>query len=204
MAVCLLMTGCSDEQTDDDSYKVFSNGTYVEQEEPETSESSSYDFAEFYIPDGMINSYYSDSLSESEKELYDELQKVLGSLDDKTPLKTDATVYEKVLRTIRVEKFAYPHVKRYWTEYDGGTFDVAIAYRMTADEISSMNMAAEKEAKKIIAQLSPEMDDYEKLKFFHDYLILNCKTDTIAEGKFSVLENPDNLDVAAVDSELCD
>lgn len=178
MAVCLLMTGCSDEQTDDDGYKVFSNGTYVEQEEPETSESSSYDFAEFYIPDGMINSYYSDNLSESEKELYDELQKVLGSLDDKTPLKTDATVYEKVLRTIRVENFAYPHVKRYWTEYDGGTFDVAIAYRMTADEISSMNMAAEKEAKKIIAQLSPEMDDYEKLKFFHDYLILNCKTDT--------------------------
>lgn len=177
-AVCLLLTGCSDKQDDDDGYKVFSNGTYVEHEEPEVNESNSYDFADFYIPEGMINSYYSDSFPENEKELYDDIQNVLGSLEDKMPLKMDASVYEKILRTIRVENLAYPHVKRYWTEYNGGTFDVAVSYRMTADEISSMNMAAEKEAKKIIAQLTPEMDDYEKLKFFHDYLILNCETDT--------------------------
>jgi len=179
MSVCLLMTGCSDEQQDgEESYKIFSDGTYIEQEEQAEAEIESYDFADFYVPAGMINSYYSDGFSEEEKELYDRIQNVLGSLEDKTPLEKDASVYEKILRTIRVENLAYPHVKRYWTEYDGGTFDVAVSYRMTADEISSMNMAAEKAAKKIIAQLTPEMDDYEKLKFFHDYLILNCETNT--------------------------
>ena len=38
-------------------------------------------------------------------------------------------------------------------------------------------MAAEKAAQEIVAQLTPDMDNYEKLKFFHDYLILNCETD---------------------------
>ncbi len=176
-ALCLLLTGCSDEHKDD-SYKVFSDGTYVEHNETPEIDSEKYDFADFYIPNGMINYYYSENFTESEKEIYDEIQSVLGSLEDKTPLKTEATVYEKILRTIRVENIAYPHVKKYWSEYEGGGFDVAISYRMTADEISSMNMAAEKAAKKIIAGLTPDMDDYEKLKYFHDYLILNCETDT--------------------------
>lgn len=174
--LCLLLTGCADEQPDDE-YKVFSNGTYVVEEE-KTSENNSpqFDYADFYVPEGMILNYYSSSFTEDEKELYDKTLKVLGTLEDKTPLETDASVYEKILKTIRVENLAFPHVKKYWTEYNGD-FEVMFNYRMTADEISSMNMAAEKAAKNIIAQLSPDMDDYEKLKFFHDYLILNCETD---------------------------
>lgn len=175
-ALCLLLTGCSDEQTDDE-YKVFSNGTYVVEEEKNSENNSpQFDYADFYVPEGMILNYYSSSFTEDEKELYDKTLKVLGTLEDKTPLETDASVYEKILKTIRVENLAFPHVKKYWTEYNGD-FEVMFNYRMTADEISSMNMAAEKAAKNIIAQLSPDMDDYEKLKFFHDYLILNCETD---------------------------
>ncbi len=175
-AVCLLVTGCSDEQTDDE-YKVFSNGTYVVEEE-KTAENSSpqFNYADFYIPDGMLLNYYSSSFTETEKELYDNILKVLGTLEDKTPLEMNASVYEKILKAIRIENLAFPHVKKYWTEYNG-EFEVVFNYRMTADEISSMNMAAEKAAKNIIAQLTPDMDDYEKLKFFHDYLILNCETD---------------------------
>lgn len=175
-ALCLLLTGCSDEQPDDE-YKVFSNGTYVVEEE-KTFENNSpqFDYADFYIPEGMVLNYYSSSFTEDEKELYDKTLKVLGTLEDKTPLKIDASIYEKILKAIRIENLAFPHVKKYWTEYNG-EFEVVFNYRMTADEISSMNMAAEKAAKNIIAQLSPDMDDYEKLKFFHDYLILNCETD---------------------------
>ena len=175
-ALCLLLTGCADEQPDDE-YKVFSNGTYVVEEE-KTFENNSpqFDYADFYIPEGMVLNYYSSSFTEDEKELYDKTLKVLGTLEDKTPLKIDASIYEKILKAIRIENLAFPHVKKYWTEYNG-EFEVVFNYRMTADEISSMNMAAEKAAKNIIAQLSPDMDDYEKLKFFHDYLILNCETD---------------------------
>lgn len=174
--MCLLVTGCSDEHPDD-GYKVFSNGTYVVEEE-KTSENNSpqFDYADFYIPEGMMLNYYSSSFTEDEKELYDNILKVLGKLEDKTPLEMNASVYEKILKAIRVENLAFPHVKKYWTEYNGD-FEVMFNYRMTADEISSMNMAAEKAAKNIIAQLSPDMDDYEKLKFFHDYLVLNCEND---------------------------
>ncbi len=175
-ALCLLVTGCADEQPDD-GYKIFSNGTYVVEEE-KTSENNSpqFDYADFYVPEGMVLNYYSSSFTEDEKELYDKTLRVLGTLEDKTPLETEASVYEKILKTIRIENLAFPHVKKYWTEYNGD-FEVMFNYRMTADEISSMNMAAEKAAKNIIAQLSPDMDDYEKLKFFHDYLILNCESD---------------------------
>ena len=53
MAVCLLFAGCSDEQTEDNGYKIFSDGTYVLQEEEVVPEIG-YDFADFYIPEGMI------------------------------------------------------------------------------------------------------------------------------------------------------
>lgn len=174
-AVCLLFAGCSDEQAKDDGYKIFSDGTYTVSEE-EIVEGIGYDFADFYIPDGMLMDYCSKGFTAEEQELYNTIVANLGKLEDRMPLTTDAGVYEKILKTIRTENLAYPHVTKYWTEYDG-EFEVVVTYRMTADEISSMNMASEKVAKDIIAQLTPDMDDYEKLKFFHDYLILNCKTD---------------------------
>lgn len=173
----MLFTGCSDSQNnDDEGYKIFSDGTYVLNEE-EAVEDIGNDFADFYIPEGMVMNYCSNSFTAEEKELYNEILENLGALKDKMPLTKDASVYEKVLKAIRIENFAYPHVTKYWTEYNGGEFEVAVTYRMTADEISSMNMAAEKAAKEIISQLTPDMDDYEKLKFFHDYLVLNCETD---------------------------
>lgn len=175
-AACLLFAGCSDDQPEDDGYKIFSDGTYVLQEEEVVPEIG-YDFADFYIPEGMIMDYCSKGFTPEEKELYNTIVSNLGTLTDRMPLTTDAAVYEKILKTIRTENLAYPHVTKYWTEYSGGTFDVVVTYRMTADEISSMNMASEKAAEEIIAQLTPDMDDYEKLKFFHDYLILNCETD---------------------------
>ena len=170
-----MLSGCSDGQNEDDGYKIFSDGTYVLQEET-VIEESSYDFADFYIPDGMVMNYCSSGFTDEERELYNTITENLGRLKDKMPLSADAAVYEKILKTIRIENLAYPHVTKYWTEYNGD-FEVAVTYRMTADEISSMNMAVEKAAKEIISQLSPDMDDYEKLKYFHDYLILNCKTD---------------------------
>ncbi len=174
-ALCLLFTGCSKIETRDDSYKVFSDGTYVLNEE-EAVEDIGNDFADFYIPEGMVMNYCSNSFTAEEKELYNETLENLGMLKDRIPLNIDAAVYEKILKSIRIENLAYPHVSKYWTEYNSG-FEVVVSYRMTADEISSMNMASEKAAKEIIAQITPDMDDYEKLKFFHDYLVLNCETD---------------------------
>lgn len=172
----MLLSGCSDNNdADDGSYRIFSDGTYVVSEA--TVSEAGYDFADFYIPEGMVMDFCSKNFPADRQELYVSIVENLGALTDRMPLNADAGIYENLLKTVRIEYLSYPHVTKYWTEYSGGTFDVVVKYRMTADEISSMNMAAEKAAEEIIAQLTPDMDDYEKLKFFHDYLILNCETD---------------------------
>ena len=177
VVISLMLTGCSDEQVSEDGYKIFSDGTYVIEDEAPQLEDKSNEYADFYVPEEMVMNYCSSTFTAEEKELYNSILGDLGTLQDKMPLKTDAAAYEKILKTIRVENLAFPHVTKYWTEYNNGEFEVIVTYRMTADEISSMNMAAEKAAKEIVAQLTPDMDDYEKLKFFHDYLVLNCETD---------------------------
>lgn len=181
IAAGMLLTGCSDDETEDDGYKVFSDGTYIVQDEekPQIPENSEYDFADFYIPEGMITDYYSSNeLSDNEMKLYMETREIMGHLKDKTELTVDGEIYSRILNIIRFENLAFPHVSKWHTEYNNGAFEVCFTYRMTADEISSMNMAAEKAAKEIVAQLTPDMDDYEKLKFLHDYLVQNCETDT--------------------------
>ncbi len=184
----LLLTGCSRNGSDssgvkdgtDGEYRVFSNGVCISEENLDVPEKNSYDYADFYIPEGMVTDYYSRyELSDEEREVYDSVKESLGRLKSKAPLLVDSAVYQKILETIRLEQLAYPHVSGRSLDYNGSAqeFEVLFTYRLSADEISSMNMAAEKAAKEIIAQLTPEMDDYEKLKFFHDYLILNCETD---------------------------
>ncbi len=178
-AVCILFSGCAETSDERDGYNVYSGGNLVSEEKLPDAESDGYEYADFYIPEGMVTDYYSRyCLTDTEKEIYDEIRKVMGSHKDRTPLTMDGKIYDKVLKVIRFENLGFPHVSRWGTEYVNGEFEVHFTYRMTADEISSMNMAAEEAAKSIIAQLSPDMDDYEKVKFFHDYLVLNCENDT--------------------------
>lgn len=179
-AVLSLLSGCSKEQ-DETEYNIYSNGTTYANDENAVPDKEKEDYADFYIPDGMVTDYYSQyTFSEDEQELYNEVKKSLGNLKASNPLTTDSMEYQKILDVIRLEQLGFPHVSGRSLEYNGAAqqFEVKISYRLTADEISSMNMAAEKAAKDIIAQLTPDMDDYEKLKFFHDYLIRNCETDT--------------------------
>jgi hypothetical protein len=43
--------------------------------------------------------------------------------------------------------------------------------------LKQMNFEAEKKADEIMANVTDDMSDYDKLKYFHDYLILNCQSD---------------------------
>ena len=44
-----------------------------------------------------------------------------------------------------------------------------------------MNIAVEHAAKEIMAGITSDMDDYEKLKYFHDYIVRNCEATTSYE-----------------------
>lgn len=182
LAVSLLFCSC-EKNPENDGYHVYSDGTSATEtfnEEPLPPKNR--DYADFYIPDGMVTDYSSrNCLTDTEKELYDSILNVLGKLKPRDAIPPEGSeVYGKILDLIRFEQLSFCHIAKGErnVEYVNGAFNVLYEYRFDADEISRMNLASENAAKEIISQLTPDMDDYEKLKFFHDYLVLNCENST--------------------------
>ncbi len=180
LILCALISGCSDSQNVE--YHVYSDGVILDSGFIAPSENKKSSYADFYIPEGMETNYYRTySLNDSEREIYEDTVKNLGKLRDKVILPVESNTYGRILEMIRLEQLSFNHISMWklgeYSTSDQG-FEVNFSYRLTADEISSMNMAAERAAKDIISRLTPDMDDYEKLKFFHDYLVLNCETDS--------------------------
>lgn len=178
-AALLMLSGCRGD-VPADGIHVYSNGTSAVIEEEQESRSNGIN-AEFYVPEGMVTNYYSSTaLTEAEKEIYSDVLNDLGNLKERVPLEVDSAVLQKILETIRIEQLAFFQVSDRQIKVNKETqgFDVVYEYRFTADEISSMNIASERAARDIIADITPEMDDYDKLKYFHDYLVLNCENDT--------------------------
>lgn len=178
-AALMTMSGCRTNEPDVDIH-VYSNGTSAIADAGEQVYATSNN-AEFYVPEGMVTDYYSStSLNETEKEVYDNVLNDLGNLKDSVPLTVDSNILKKALDIIRMEQLAYFHLSDRYIDPNEITqgFDIVYKYRFTADEISSMNIASERAAREIMEQITPDMDDYDKLKFFHDYLVLNCENDT--------------------------
>ena len=178
-ASMLTVSGCRNNNPAD-SIHVYSNGTSAVVDVGEQVYYTLND-AEFYVPEGMATDYYSlTALTDAEKEAYDNALNDLGNLKERVPLTVDSNILKKALDIIRIEQLAYFHVSDRHIDPNEITqgFDIVYEYRFTADEISSMNIASERAAREIIEQITPDMDDYDKLKYFHDYLVLNCENDT--------------------------
>lgn len=179
-AALLMMSGCR-RNGSEDGIHVYSNGTSAVMDMGEQKVNSASGNAEFYIPEGMVTDYYKTSeLNDEEREIYDNILNDLGNMKERVPLEVDSAVLQKVLDIIGFEQLAYFHISHRGIDINEVTqdFEVVFKYRFTADEISSMNIASERAAREIMAQLTPDMDDYDKLKYFHDYLVLNCENDT--------------------------
>lgn len=177
--LCILLAGCGG-NTEQAEYHVYSDGTIMDSGMIGMPENKKNGNADFYVPEGMENDYYRTyELTDEEREVYEETVENLGKMNEVMPLPVDSSIFYKILETIRLEQLSFSHVKDWDLEFNVNKqkFEVTFTYRLTADEVSSMNLASEKAAREIISELSPDMDDYEKLKFFHDYLILNCRTD---------------------------
>ena len=178
LVLCLFASGCSDNQNVE--YHIYSGGSLLDSGVVTPPENKKNNNADFYSPDGMETDYYRTyALTDDERDIYDDTVKNLGRLKDAVTLPVDSNVYGRILETIRLEQLSFNHISTWRLDYATAkqAFEVSFSYRLTADEISSMNIAAERAAKDIIAQLKPDMDDYEKLKYFHDYLVLNCESD---------------------------
>jgi hypothetical protein len=166
------------EPADVTTFHVISDGVTVE----ETVAKSAY--ADFYIPEGMVSAFASKELAPDLKKIYEQARDDLGHFRKSVLLPTDAIEYTKILDIIRFEELSYfPLRERSIGDYDvaAGTFSVNFSYysdnENTGETMTRMNLEIEKAAEKIMAGITADMDDYDKLKYFHDYLIKNCVTD---------------------------
>ncbi|MCM1329369.1 MAG: hypothetical protein NC253_07990 [Ruminococcus sp.] len=173
------MSGCRGKEPAAGDIHVYSNGTSAVVWEQNVSVSENG--ADFYVPEGMSTDHYkTTALNDEERELYDKVLRDLGGMKERVTLEVDSDILQKVLEIIRFEQLAYFHVADRYIDFNKQTqlFEVVYKYRFTADEISSMNIASERAAREIMDMITPDMDDYDKIKLFHDYLVLNCENDT--------------------------
>ena len=159
------------------SYHMIEGGTSVLIEDSSSVVRNSL----IYFPEDMETVYGQNYLSSDEKKIYNSLVKAIGNEEDTVPMESDGETYTKILNLIGVEQMGFGNVSdRKVGAFDVDTqhFPVEFTYRFSCEEMSNMNRAAEAAANEIMSGVTDEMTTYDKLKYFHDYLITHCESDS--------------------------
>lgn len=167
----------TEDMTYNGSYHMIEGGTSVLIEDSSSVVRSSL----IYFPEDMETVYGQNYLSSDEKKIYNSLVKAIGNEEDSVPMESDGETYTKILNLIGVEQMGFGNVSdRKVGAFDVDTqhFPVEFTYRFSCEEMSNMNRAAEAAANEIMSGVTDEMTTYDKLKYFHDYLITHCESDS--------------------------
>jgi len=176
-----MLTACSGgntSETDTETVNIISDGTYYE-EEPQMPSLSDY------VPN---SDEYSDwetrygyfQLDDAQRETYDATVNALKNYSQSMPLFADSQTYSRILYLIAIEQMSVFYLKQAAPTLNesGRYFDVEFSYSYPSAQAEEMNNLAAAEAENIISQIPEGADDYEKLKFIHDWLVLNVEKDT--------------------------
>lgn len=180
LSAAMLLSSCKKEDEEPEyngTYHMIEGGTSVliKDEISELKDSL------IYFPEDMETIYGREYLSAEEKEIYDSLVQAIGNGESSVPMLDDGAVYTKILNLIGIEQMGFGNVsERKVGQFDAESqhFPVEFTYRFTCEEMSNMNRAAEAAANEIIDGIDPAASVYEKLKYFHDYLVKNCESDS--------------------------
>lgn len=167
----------AEDMTFNGSYHMIEGGTSVLIEDTATNVRSSL----IYFPEDMETVYGHTALSAEEKKIYDSLVKAIGDEEPSVPMEADGETYTKILNLIGIEQMGFGNVSdRRVGEFnvESQHFPVEFTYRFSCEEMSNMNRAAEAAANEIMLGVTDEMTTYDKLKYFHDYLITHCESDS--------------------------
>ena len=186
--IAIVLSACSREEvpdTGDVSYTIISGGTAVTTEAPTETEDIYADVSntELYIPDHMVTKYASLDYDKRMQDVYDDVVDTMQNFRTKSyvPLTISTEDYVKVLETVRCEQLMLFYLQnRYAGDFDSTvqTYEMNFSYKYSIKEVNIMLMETEKAAKEIMTLTDPSMSDYEKLKIFHDYLVLNVESST--------------------------
>lgn len=188
----IMLTGCSEtggsentHETEAVTYNViYENNGYVR---PDDYYSSPVETEFITIPDEMQISYGYEQLEKNEREVYDIILEAVRNCKETVEIPNidrSGKVYNKLLELLRCENSALFHIKKRETGQTGlaaQSFTLEITYSYTPEEVNLMIRETEKKADEILGLITDDMDDYDKLKLFHDSLIINCSSDTDGE-----------------------
>lgn len=186
--IAIVLSACSREgvpDTGDVSYTIISGGTAVTTEAPTETEDIYADVSDtkLYIPEHMVTKYASLDYDKRMQDVYDDVVDTMQNFRTKSyvPLTISTEDYVKVLETVRCEQLMLFYLQnRYAGDFDSTvqTYEMNFSYKYSIKEVNIMLMETEKAAKEIMTLTDPSMSDYEKLKIFHDYLVLNVESST--------------------------
>lgn len=180
-----LMSGCSHENSEppEQKYTVISDGTQATEEtEPVTEDIyRNVSSHKLYIPENMETRYASLSYDKDMQQVYDDVLVAMLKLKEKDSIHVEIPIeqFQNVLETVRCEQLMlfYLQSREGDYNYSARTADMTFSYKYGIKEINIMLMETEAAAREIIALTDESMSDYEKLKIFHDYLVLNVESD---------------------------
>ncbi len=205
-AVCsaVFLCGCGGDIEAPTEYTVISGGTEavitMDSAAAGSSENTQKENAdeetELYIPEKMVTRYASLDFDKRMQDAYDDVVETMTEFRTKTyiPLTISTLEYVKVLETVRCEQMMFFYLeKRESKDFDPqeNAIEMSFTYKYSVSEVNRMLREAEAAAKEIVAQ-TEGMSDYEKLKFFHDYLVINVESnvnDPLADSIYGALVN---------------
>lgn len=172
---CAVFTGC----TKNSGITVISNGTTVEV--TENTDNGSIAESGLYIPPNMVTRYASLNYDSRMKDAYNSVVDTITNFRSSAqmPLTISEADYVKVLEAVRCEQLMLFYLSdRTLGDFDTFThsYTINFTYKYDVEEASEMLRETEAAAKEIISQLDDNMSDYEKLKYIHDYLVLNVES----------------------------
>ncbi len=167
----------AEDMTYNGSYHMIEGGTSVLIEDSSSAVRDSL----IYFPEDMETIYGKNFLSSDERKIYDSLVEAIGNEEASVPMESDGETYTKILNLIGVEQMGFGNVsdrKVGAFDIESQRFPVEFTYRFSCEEMSNMNRAAEAAANEIMSGITDDMTIYDKLKYFHDYLINHCESDS--------------------------
>ncbi|WP_432649804.1 transglutaminase domain-containing protein [Huintestinicola sp.] len=148
-------------------------------------------------------SYY--TLDEKHKKLYDKLVSAMLECDDKILFDSGEDIsFEDLFDTYQLiyndeNRLFYisPTIEYVSDKSTGYIRSMKVNYTYSKENVQAMQAEIDKETDKILSMITPEMNDYDIVKLFHDYIIINCTYDSEAK-------NPNNIYGTLVEKEaLC-
>lgn len=94
----------------------------------------------------------------------------------------------KIYNLVRNNLYEYSHLEidgNSTKSSNGKVVSISINYKYDAEQVEKMKNELSNKADQILSHFSDGMSDWDKIKYIHDYIALNCKYDESGKNKYS-------------------